>query len=119
MKIREKILLWVVTKFMERYFNGYVYPFERSEAYVNTLSDEARASYAFKVKEILENEAFDREMQEMTRKFYQELALKSQNVEATIAYRLTLSFIQQFHQHLRRLATNTKAVRARVMKNVS
>lgn len=116
MKFRESLKVWAVQKVMERYFSGYVYPFERSQAYFQGLSEEAKASYAYKVKELLENEAFDREMQEMTRKFYQELALNSQNAEAMTAYRLTLSFIQQWHQHLRRLATHTKAAHARTVK---
>lgn len=116
MKFREQIQAWAVKKVMERYFSGYIYPFERSQAYFQGLSDEAKASYAYKVKELLENEAFDREMQEITRKFYQELALNSQNIEAMTAYRLTLSYIQQWHQHLRRLATHTKGAHARTIK---
>lgn len=116
MKIREKLQAWAASKVMGLHFSGYSYPFERSEAYFRGLSEDAKASYAFKVKELLENEAFDREMQEITRKFYQELALNSKNQEAMTAYRLTLSFVQQFHQHLRRLATHTKGAGARNVK---
>jgi|CXWK01.1.fsa_nt_gi hypothetical protein len=111
MTIRERLLLWITGKLVQKFFIGYVCPFGTSSSWLATQSTERKLSYALQAKELLENEVFDREMQEMTRKYYHHLAMDTKNVEETAAYRLTLTFIKEFQQHIIRVASNTQSVK--------
>lgn len=103
-------MLFVTSQLVRRYFTGYVCPFGTSQAWLASQKAETKMGYALDAKALLENQVFDREMQEMTRKYYHHLAMDTKTVEETAAYRLTLTFIREFQQHLIRVASTKNAV---------
>lgn len=109
MTLREKLILWATGKLIEKHFVGYVCPFGKSSAWLATQPNERKVSYALSAKQLLENEVYDREMQEMVRKYYHHLAMETKSVEEQAAYRLTLSFIKDFQEHIKKVATNIHA----------
>ncbi len=109
MTLRERIILWMTGKLIERHFVGYVCPFGKSSSWLATQTKERKVTYALAAKQLLENEVYDREMQEMVRKYYHHLAMDTKSVEEQAAYRLTLSFIKDFQDHIVKVATNVGA----------
>lgn len=93
----------VVKKLFELLYATYHYPFERSDARIYKMKDPERKEYFRQAKELLDNRAFIQEFEELTRKYYQELAVKATNETEKAAYRLTLKAIQDFHKRFQQL----------------
>jgi len=102
---RDKILDWCARYLLRQMLGVYEMPFTRVEEWYNGLPEYEKAQYIRSARELMENECFKREMEEATRRFYSDLALKTENQTAMVAYRLTLVFIQQLHGRVKRMST--------------
>jgi len=90
--------------FSKRY-KAYSYPFDRSNDKIAEMKDAERTEYYRQAKDLLENRVYIQELQELIRKYYQELALKSISKEEIQAYRLTLKAIQDLDGRVKALAS--------------
>lgn len=95
---------YIVRRLFEMAYATYSYPFTRSDALIGAMKDPERKEYFRQAKDIIENKAYRQEFQELTRRFYQELALKTTTKEEMLAYRLTLKMIQDFDKRFMGLA---------------
>jgi len=86
-------------------FKAYTYPFDKSNDRIAAMKDAERTEYYRQAKELMENRVYIQEMQELVRKYYQELALKSTNKMEIQAYRLTLKAIQDLDGRVKALAS--------------
>ena len=85
-------------------YEAYSYPFTRSDKKIAAMPDQERKEYFRQAKELLENRAYRQEFEDLTRRFYQELAVKTTSNEEMLAYRLTLKMIQDFDKRFQALA---------------
>lgn len=95
---------YVVRKVFEKLYGAYSYPFTRSDKKIAAMPDPERKEYFRQAKELLDNRAYRQEFEDLTRRFYQELAVKTTSNEEMLAYRLTLKMIQDFDKRFQALA---------------
>lgn len=86
-------------------YGNYVFPFERSTSKIARMKEAERTEYYLSAKRIIDEPAYNQEMQECIRKFYQELAIKTDNKIDQAAYRLTLKFAQELDKRFKTLAS--------------
>lgn len=87
-----------------RVFRGYTYEFSSSDKKLSQMKEAELTEYYRQAKDLLENRVFQQEMQELIRKYYAELALKTGSKLEMQSYRLTLKAIQDFELRVRNLA---------------
>ena len=87
-----------------RMFKGYAYDFLKSDAKIMAMKDAERVEYYRQAKDLLENRGFVQEMQDLIRRYYAELALKTGSKLEMQAYRLTLKALQDFETRVRQLS---------------
>lgn len=95
---------YVVRKVFEKLYDAYSYPFTRSDRKIALMPDAERKEYFRQAKDLLENRAYRQEFEDLTRRFYQELAVKTTSNDEMLAYRLTLKMIQEFDKRFQSLA---------------
>lgn len=99
--MKKKIIEWL----FYWCFKGYVFPFEKLNDKLLEMDEARRRNYFASAKELIENEVLQDVLQEATRKFYQELCVKSSGSTEQASYRMTLTWInQQFTQTIKGLA---------------
>lgn len=91
---------------IEKKFEAYEFPFERSDDKILALGEGDRRAYFFQATKLLENPVWKQEIEELIRTFYQELALKALTKEEIHAYRLTLIAIKRLEERITELAQN-------------
>ena len=89
----------------EETFAAYQFPFDKADAMINNKDNSERNVYYQKARDIIENSTFKSEYQEIIRKFYQELAIKTVTDEERQAYRLTLKFMKDLEERFLMLAS--------------
>lgn len=87
-----------------RLFKGYRFDFSRSDAKIAAMKDAERVEYYRQAKDLLENRVYIQETQDLIRRYYAELALKTGSKLEQQAYRLTLKALQDFETRVRSLA---------------
>lgn len=86
-------------------FDGYEHQFEKADVRISRMKDVERKEYYRRAKDIVENETYSAEIQELIRKYYAELACKTGSVLEQQSYRLTLKAIQDLDGRLKALAS--------------
>lgn len=92
---------WIFSKL----FKAYAYPFSRSNDRIAAMKDAERMEYYRQAKDLLDNRVYRQEMEEIVRRFYQELALKTPSNMEMQAYRLTLKLAQDLDGRIKSLAS--------------
>lgn|SRR3990167_10316554 len=99
--MKKKIIEWL----FYWCFKGYVFPFEKLNDKLLAMDEARRRNYFATAKELIENEVLTDIIQEATRKFYQELSVKSSGSIEQAGYRMTLIWInEQFNKKIKELA---------------
>lgn len=96
-----RLIEWVFSK----RFAAYEYQFDKADVRIMKMKDAEKKEYYRRAKDIVENETYSSEMQELVRKYYTELACKTGTPLEQQAYRLTLKAIQDFDGRLKALAS--------------
>lgn len=92
--------MWVVRKVFEKYYGNFIYPFEKVDEKRYNLSPAGQYRYLMDVNSWVESVAFKNELEELIRKFYQELSIKANDDILKTAYRLILIFLQNYESRL-------------------
>jgi len=100
---------WVVEQMFKRYFEAYDVPFKKADEKIMQMNDNQRAEYLLTAKAWSENVTFHAEIDEVMRRMYSELALKSGNVAEVQAYRLTILILKEFKKRAAFLAASYHA----------
>lgn len=96
---------FIITWIFRKLFAAYDYPFERADAQIAVMPIPERKEYFLQAKNLLANPVFKLEMQELVRKYYQELAIKSNGPVEQMAYRLTLKALQDLNKRVASLSS--------------
>lgn len=99
--LKTRFIEWV----FQRWFAGYIFPFDRSSELILGMYEPERMEYYRQAKELIENRAYKQEIQELIRIYYQELAIKSTSKVEQTAYRLTIKALQDLDKRFATLAT--------------
>jgi len=94
--MKHRIIQWL----FERWFAGYVLPFDSSDSVISKMNEAERTEYYRQAQDLLENRVFILEMQEGTRKLMQKLAVGTTSETERIAYRLTLKWVQELEKKI-------------------
>lgn len=105
--MKGKLLEWL----FERTFRAYSYTFRRSDEIIEAMKDPERREYYRQAKELAENKVFRQEMEEMIRRYYQELSLKSTTKLEQQGYRMALLSLQDLDRRIKSLALLSKPPR--------
>lgn len=95
----------IVEWIFRQLFSAFKYTFRRSDDRISEMKEAERTEYYRQAKDLLENRVYLQEMEELVRRYYQELALKTRSKLEQQAYRLTLKAVQELDGRVRNLAS--------------
>lgn len=109
---------WIIDKIFERAFRTYKYPFEKADAKIFQMPEPTRKEYFRQASMMVDNVAYQIEMKELIRKYYQELSLKTTTGTEQAAYRLTLKALQDLDGRFKHLARLYSPVETKYTENL-
>ena len=99
-----RIKNYIIKKIFQKKFLTFVYPFHNADEVIDNLSQEDRMNHYDSASRFYKSKAYKIEMDELTRTFFEELAVKTQKEPEFSAYRLCLLFIQRMNQRFKYLS---------------
>lgn len=96
---------YIVEWMFRKRFGAYEHQFVKADVKIMKMKDAEKKEYYRRAKDIVENETYAAEVQELIRKYYAELACTTNGELEQQSYRLTLKAIQDLDGRLKALAS--------------